>query len=316
MFGLRLTSQLFPDQVREFSKRYSTKTGFRYQKLYSDFLKANFISEKYTTKLDRIFTNLGVRVLTEITNATGGFSTGTGFLNMLRFVRGLNFTDANSVITSYERMKRMKYTEWSPSVLLQHLRVALKKIGRWDVRNQTIDEHVAPMILGFRTILPRIMAANRKFQVNSDKAFRDAILQITGRKAYFKRLMKNSLTQLRNGFEKWRKIFTFVSDISVPVLSNIPRILDSKRAEVDFTLLKKLLNEVKAWDLIDDLRKFIDRTNGLPVDQSLKDIMIKSSKVIELATDKWVLKRLMFGKDVLQEIQTEVLYSIYPRFSI
>eukprot|EP00794_Sanderia_malayensis_P009953 gene9953-10973_t len=304
MFGLRLASQVFPEQVKQYTRKYTKGNTILYSKMYSDFLKTNLTSRQYTGTLEKMFSGLASRVIAEVTNATAGFSTGTGFLNMLKFVGGLNFTDGSSVLTSYEKMKNMKYTKWSVHALHQHLKAVLRKVGQWNIGNQTIDEHATPMILGFRTILPKLITANDNFRKWSDRILTKAFAIIKQTQAKFKTDITSSIDKVVRGFRKWRKVLTFASDLTIPIVNNVPRMFDTKK--FDFTLLKVFVNPIFRLGLVDDLQNLVRRTSETPIDTSLKVILLKTSKAFELITQNLIVKRISFAKDILMNIQSEV----------
>ena len=310
-FGLRLLAQLFPKQVRKFQKRYLRK-DFNFDKLYKDILKANLSSNENKMLVENMVGDFGSRVLMEITNATGGFSTATGFLNMLKFVKGLNFTNLNSVVRSYEKMKNMKYSNWSVPVLLHHLKGVLKTVGRMYIANRTINEHLAPMIRDFRTVLPKIIGFSENLERRTDLIFRNTTMYLKTATAMFKKSVAKYSTAVGFGFQNWRKVLTFMSDLVVPVLGTTKKLARSaimeNRTRQDYARIHQyleLLSRYDRYNVTTDILVFLEKTNGLPVEKALQMILRKGAGVFEDLTG-FVAKKLQFITEEMTGIQKEV----------
>eukprot|EP00795_Rhopilema_esculentum_P006498 gene6498-11955_t len=310
-FVLRVAAQVFPDLVSQFERTY-LKDGNFSAKLYQDFLATNLTEPSYLNRTKAAIEKLTRKILMEVQNATNGFSSGTAVLNLLKFVNGLNLTSLNSASKSFDKMKGMKYSNWSLPDLLDNWKEILKTMGRLQIGNQTVNKRLQPMILDFKDILPHLVQKTEYIAKKIEILLDNSTNEVKRLKLMLHEVLSNTAAKMKYGFSNWPKLLNFLSDLLVPVIGTTRNMLGvafkkhtSSVHGTSFANLNTLWMRFDRVDFTAELVKVIESASGTPIEQSFQTLLKKGAAVFD-EIENYVLKQLQVYKETVHEAQSEL----------
>ena len=218
LFGLRLTGQVFPKRVEYLHKRYLKDGDILFVEMYKDLASTDFVSPQNIAMIKKMFSSIGRRIFLEMSQATGNFSTGSSLLNVLNFARNVDLKDFNSVIRNYERIKNIKHDSWSVAILMANAKDALKNLGKIKIGNQTLNDQLAPMVIDFNRMLPKLIRKGKNIEKLVERAFGNATNSVIRACNRLKGIVAKYSGIFREDSAKWRKFAKFASELTIPSL--------------------------------------------------------------------------------------------------
>ena len=265
-------------------------------------------------KVNEGYNRVTRRILTEIRSFTGDFSSRATVLNLLQLVSGLNMTDGNSFLRSYNKVKNMKRTKGSSLVMMYPWKKMAKTIGRWRIGDKTVDELVKPLFGKARDVLDKVENQNREMKGLLNLFFQNATTGIRQWNYRLKKVLDDVSNQVTLGFSKRRKLYTFISDLTLPLLGGA--YFAGRRLPLKSNALYKMhadkikkftqnIKEYDEWSFADETWSFIHNSKNMEAEKSLMRMIQKISAVAD-GIHESLLKKLMFVKDRANEMQSEV----------
>lgn len=311
-FGLRMAAQMFPRKVEHFKKEYIRNNDILIAKIYKDIVGTNLTAQENTKIITTLLSNGAKWVFSELAHATGNFSTGTSLLNLLKFIQGVDFDNLDSVIQSYERVKRMSYDGWSIPAVLQHFKDILKNFGKMKFGNETVNHHIVPMIHDFNSVIPNIIKESKAYDQLIKAAFRKTVAYVREISRQYRTFISQQNGKLADSFSKWEKVFKFASALTTPVFDTTRKMVNmklKKEKDVEKRLfLQKLIGSLIKYDQInmtDFVLNLFENDDDRPPEEALKSLLRKITEAIE-NVEKKARKKLKVMEKIITSNQRQV----------
>lgn len=315
LFSLRLIAQLFPTKIEKFKQHYVRNDRILVEQIYGDFVRTDLTAPKNTKVVEEILENFSTRMFMEMAQATGNFSTGSSILNLLKLMRDIDLKDFDSAVKSYRKLKEEKGSEWSIPVLLDHLKDVVKSFGRVNIGNQTINNHIVPMIQDFNTLLPKMVKKTKAFEKMIKAAFKESASYV---KDFSHRFREGVAKYPREGFGEdfanWQKLVKFGSDLTVPVFGTVRKLLKKELAKENdigrtsnVQELATLLMKFDRFNLTLHVIRLIEESDDQPPEQALKTMLRKVAATAK-DVERKVKKKMRVVERVLLSSQKEVMW--------
>ena len=318
LFGLRLTGQVFPKRAEYFQKRYLKDGNILVGKIYKDLASTDFVSPKNIAMIKKMFSNVGRRIFLEMSQATGNFSTGSSLLNVLNFAKRVDLKDFNSLIRNYERIKRIKHDAWSVAILMDNAKDALKNLGKIKIGNHTLNDQLAPMIIDFNRMLPKLIRKGKNIEELVKRAFGNATTSVVRACNLLKGIITKYSGIFREDSAKWQKFVKFASELTIPSLGMARSMLDKMVRKKRFTGKKSELQNVvdsfkknDPFNLTSYIVTLIENTDKQPPEKMWRTLLMTLAGDIQ-HVQSYLLKRMkVFERQVLKhQIEVHICFFI------
>ena len=252
-----------------------------------------------------------------MSQATGNFSTGGFMLNLLKFAKDADLKDFNSVIRSYEKIKKMRHQEWSLSVLISHLKDILKSFGKMKIGNQILNKHLGPIISDFNGALTKMIKKGRALEKLVKRAFVDGANNVVRVSNLCRDLITKYASVLDKDSAKWQKLVKFGSELTIPSLGMTRKAFKQMLKKEKFAGNKsELYRNVESFmkndpfNLTSYVIDLIESTDELPPEKMLKTILTTLGRDVQ-NVQNFAIKRMKIIEGFIIKHQREVCFNLY-----